>query len=188
MGALFYLELRIKAVRNVIDNSIATTSPIIEETVPSALLEIDSEMKIKEEIQSFINYQTNTTFLRNSQLNMDLNIPKFISDGEKNLELVDRSRQWCRDLFNIFQREEATVPFRRAIAECSFELSIEDRGRRCYNEHSAAYQLAVIFYQLRSTTDYRTGGRQGGKRQRIMQIYPRFLRRAKDVVQDSGAK
>jgi len=145
MRAIFYLELRIKAVRNVIDNSIATTSLIIEETVPSALLEIDSEMKIKEEIQSFINYQTNTTFLRNSQLNMDLNIPKFISDGEKNLELVDRSRQWCRDLFNIFQREEATVPS-RAIAECSsFEFSIEDRGRRCYNEYSAAYQLTVNF-------------------------------------------
>lgn len=122
--------------------------------MPSALLEIDSKNNL-----AFINYQTSTIFLRNSQLNIDLNIPKLVSEREKNLELVDRSRQWCRDPFNIFQREEATVPI-RAIAKCSFEFLIEGRGRRCYNEHSAAYQLTVIFYQLRSTTDYRTGGRQ----------------------------
>ena len=185
MGALFYLELRIKAVRNVIDNSIATTSPIIEETVPSALLEIDSEIKIKEEIQTSINYQISTTFLRNSQLNIDLNIPKFVSEREKISELVDRSRQRCRDLVKILEREEATVPF-RAIAECSFKFSIEGRGRHCTVQHinSLSYFTSSGQQPIIGQAD----DKEGGKRQRIAQIYPRILRRAKDVVQYSGAK
>lgn len=81
MGALFYLEDRIKAVRNVIDNSIATYSPIIEETVSSTLLEIYSEMKVEEEILTFFNNQIINTniFLRKSQLNIDLIIPKCVS-------------------------------------------------------------------------------------------------------------
>jgi len=86
MGALFYLEERIKAVRNVIDNSIATTSPIIEEAVSSTLLETYSEMKVEEEILTSINNQISTNiFLRKSQLNIDLIIPKCVSEEEKNL-------------------------------------------------------------------------------------------------------
>ena len=90
MGALVYLEERIKAVRNVIDNSIATISPIIEEAVLSTLLEIYSEMKVEEEILTDINNQisTNIFFLRKrrSQLNIDLIIPKCVSEEEKNLD------------------------------------------------------------------------------------------------------
>ena len=110
MGALFYLEERIKAVRNVIDNSIATTSPIIEEAVSSTLLETYSEMKVDEEILTFINNQISTNiFLRKSQLNIDLIIPKCVSEEEKNLEPVERSRQWCQDSLNILLKGEATV-------------------------------------------------------------------------------
>jgi hypothetical protein len=189
MGALFYLEERIKAVRNVIDNSIATTSPIIEEAVSSTLLETYSEMKVEEEILTFINNQISTNiFLRKSQLNIDLIIPKCVSEEEKNLEPVERSRQWCQDSLNIFFKEEATVQI-WASAECSFAFSIEDRGRN-YFEYSAAYQLTVKFYQLRSTIDYRTGGRQRRREaaKSNADLPSNLATYWKDVVQDSGVK
>ena len=185
MRALFYLEERIKAVRNVINNSIATTSPIIDEAVLLAQLEIYSEMKIKEKILVSINNQFSfSSFLSIGQLNMDLFIPKFVSEEEKNSEPFGRSRKWFQDSLSIVQRE-ATVQI-RPIAECPVEFLIEGRGRRNY-VHSAAYPLTVIFYQLRTITDYRTSGRQ--KAAKSNADLPSILATYwKDVVQESGVE
>ena len=149
-------------------------------------LEIYSEMKIKEKILVSINIQFSfSSFLSIGQLNMDLFIPKFVSEEEKNSEPFGRSRKWFQDSLSIVQRE-ATVQI-RPIAECPVEFLIEGRGRRNY-VHSAAYPLTtVIFYQLRTTTDYRTSGRQ--KSAKSNADLPSILATyRKDVVQESGVE
>ena len=179
MGALFYLEDRIKAVRNVIDNSIATYSPIIEETVSSTLLEIYSEMKVEEEILNFFNNQIINTniFLRKSQLNIDLIIPKCVSEEEKNLEPVESSRRWCQDSLNILLKGEATVQI-WASTECSVVAFLIETEEDII--------LNTVQY-INSLSNFTSSGQQpiigqadeneGGKRQRVKQIYPRILRR-----------
>ena len=116
---LLSLEERIKAVRNVINNSTtAAKSPIIAEAVPSTLSVY--LLKNKEKTLSLPNNQLNSnTHFRNLQLKVDLDILNGVLEEEKNFQ------KRFPDSFDLYRRKAVVQIW--AIAICTVEFLIGGR-------------------------------------------------------------